>query len=110
MCGISGFMYFDFAPVVESVIQEMANVLRHRGPDEGGVHLGHGVALGHRRLSIIDLSSGRQPLSNEDGTIWITFNGEIYNYEDLNRGLKHSHSFRTRSDTETIVHLYESYP
>ncbi|PWT94296.1 MAG: asparagine synthase (glutamine-hydrolyzing) [Acidobacteria bacterium] len=103
-------MYFDGAPVQESLVREMSDVLRHRGPDEGGVHLNQWGALGHRRLSIIDLSSGQQPLSNEDGSIWITFNGEIYNYEQLKHGLKHSHSFRTRSDTETIVHLYESYP
>jgi asparagine synthase (glutamine-hydrolysing) len=110
MCGITGFMYFDGAPASELLIREMADVLRHRGPDEGGVHLGNGVALGHRRLSIIDLSSGQQPLSNEDGSVWITFNGEIYNYADLNCSLQHAHTFRTRSDTETIVHLYESYP
>jgi len=110
MCGISGFMYFDDAPVSEALIREMSDIMRHRGPDEGGVYVGRRVALGHRRLSIIDLSSGQQPLSNEDGSIWITFNGEIYNYDELNRGLKHAHSFRTHSDTETIVHLYESYP
>src|SRR5215831_9762827 len=103
-------MYFDGAPVTENLILEMSNLLLHRGPDESGVHIGNGAALGHRRLSIIDLSSGQQPLCNEDGNIWISFNGEIYNYEELNRDLKHSHSFRTRSDTETIVHLYESYP
>src|SRR5215831_5010217 len=103
-------MYFDGAPVTENLILEMSNLLLHRGPDESGVHIGNGAALGHRRLSIIDLSSGQQPLSNEDESIWISFNGEIYNYEELNRDLKHSHSFRTRSDTETIVHLYESYP
>jgi len=110
MCGISGFMYFDGAPVQESVIREMSSVLKHRGPDEDGVYIGSGAALGHRRLSIIDLGSGQQPLSNEDRTIWISFNGEIYNYRELQNELKASHTFRTRSDTETIVHLYESYP
>src|SRR5215475_781117 len=110
MCGIAGFMYFDGAPVQESVIREMTGVLKHRGPDEGGVHIGSGAALGHRRLSIIDLSSGQQPLSNEDRQVWISFNGEIYNYQELQAELKASHTFRTRSDTETIVHLYESYP
>jgi len=103
-------MYFDGAPVEETLVRKMSDILHHRGPDESGIHLGQGAALGHRRLSIIDLSSGQQPLCNEDGSIWISFNGEIYNYVDLNRDLKHSHSFRTRSDTETIVHLYESYP
>ncbi len=110
MCGICGFMYFDAAPVQERIIREMSVVLHHRGPDEGGVHIGSSTALGHRRLSIIDLSSGQQPLSNEDGQIWISFNGEIYNYRELQSELKASHTFRTRSDTETIVHLYESYP
>src|SRR5213080_5024147 len=88
----------------------MSDVQRHRGPDESGIYTGERVALGHRRLSIIDLSSGQQPLSNEDGTVWITFNGEIYNYVDLKKDLSTSHTFRTKSDTETIVHLYESYP
>ena len=103
-------MYFDAAPVREGIIRDMSDVLHHRGPDEGGMHLGLGAALGHRRLSIIDLSSGQQPLSNEDQKVWISFNGEIYNYRELQNELKASHTFRTRSDTETIVHLYESYP
>jgi len=110
MCGISGFMYFDGAPVNGKIIRAMSDVQSHRGPDESGVYLSKSVALGHRRLSIIDLSSGQQPLSNEDGSVWISFNGEIYNYLDLKRGLESSHRFRTRSDTETIVHLYESHP
>src|SRR5215472_1183157 len=110
MCGISGFMYFDGAPIEESLVRKMSDILRHRGPDEGGIHLGSSAALGHRRLSIIDLSSGQQPLSNEDGKVWISFNGEIYNYRYLQTQLSGSHVFRTRSDTETIVHLYESYP
>ena len=80
----------------------------HRGPDDEGVYLADGVALGHRRLSIIDLSKGHQPVSNEDGTVWIVFNGEIYNYQELRRQLEQNgHTFRTDSDTETIVHLYE---
>src|SRR5215831_5581751 len=110
MCGIAGFMYFDGAPIRENIIREMSGVLKHRGPDEGGVHIATGAALGHRRLSIIDLSSGQQPLSNEDGKVWISFNGEIYNYRELQKELSGSHTFRTRSDTETIVHLYESHP
>src|ERR1051326_1419261 len=110
MCGISGFVYFDGAPVHERLIRAMSDMQQHRGPDASGIYLGRGAALGHRRLSIIDLSSGQQPLSNENNTIWISFNGEIYNYMDLRRDLDSSHTFRTRSDTETIVHLYESYP
>src|SRR5262245_59943749 len=110
MCGICGFLYLDGAPVQESVIRDMSSVLRHRGPDEDGFYVGQGVALGHRRLSIIDLSSGQQPLANEDRKVWISFNGEIYNYLELQSELRASHTLRTRSDTETIVHLYESYP
>jgi asparagine synthase (glutamine-hydrolysing) len=109
MCGINGFLYFDGRPVDVNIAQEMADAQRHRGPDETGTYAGREVAFGHRRLSIIDLSSGRQPLSNEDGTVWICFNGEIYNYEELNQELS-SHRFRTHSDTETIVHLYEEHP
>jgi len=103
-------MYLDGRSVQENVIREMSVVLKHRGPDEDGVYIGGQAGLGHRRLSIIDLSSGQQPLSNEDRTIWISFNGEIYNYRELQQDLRASHTFRTRSDTETIVHLYESYP
>src|SRR5262249_55422421 len=110
MCGVCGVMYFDRAPVSEKVLRDMTAVLRHRGPDEEGVYIGSGVGLGHRRLSIIDLSSGQQPLSNENGKVWISFNGEIYNFRDLQKELAGSHIFRTRSDTEAIVHLYESYP
>ena len=86
----------------------MADSLRHRGPDDEGFYSCAGVGLAHRRLSIIDLAGGHQPLSNEDGSVWIVFNGEVYNFEELNRRyLSSGHTFRTRSDTETIVHLYE---
>jgi asparagine synthase (glutamine-hydrolysing) len=110
MCGISGFLYFDDRPVLPETATRMADSQKHRGPDESGVFAGQGLAFSHRRLSIIDLSSGQQPLSNEDGTVWITFNGEIYNFSELSRELAGRHTFRTRSDTETIVHLYEQYP
>jgi asparagine synthase (glutamine-hydrolysing) len=110
MCGISGFLYFDDRPVDPQLAVRMSDIQKHRGPDESGIHIGSRIALAHRRLSIIDLSTGKQPLSNEDGTVWISFNGEIYNYEDLNRELVSRHQFRTRSDTETIVHLYEQHP
>jgi asparagine synthase (glutamine-hydrolysing) len=86
----------------------MCGAIVHRGPDEEGVYIGDGVAIGMRRLSIIDLEGGQQPISNEDGSIWIVFNGEIYNYRELRHDLeRRGHTFRTDSDTETIVHLYE---
>ncbi len=110
MCGICGVLYFDDRPVDRSVVQAMSDIQKHRGPDESGVYIGKGIGLGHRRLSIIDLASGQQPLSNENGSIWISLNGEIYNYRDLNLQLRSNHTFRTQSDTETIVHLYESFP
>jgi asparagine synthase (glutamine-hydrolysing) len=110
MCGICGVVYFDDRPVDRDLIVRMSDAQSHRGPDESGVKVSGRAGLGHRRLSIIDLSTGQQPLSNEDGSVWIVFNGEIYNYGELHERLKGSHAFRTRSDTETIVHLYESCP
>ena len=108
MCGIAGIVRWDGAPIPESDIRAMCSAIVHRGPDDEGVYLGDGVALGMRRLSIIDLEGGRQPISNEDGTVWVVFNGEIYNYRELRRDLEQrGHRFRTDSDTETIVHLYE---
>jgi asparagine synthase (glutamine-hydrolysing) len=120
MCGIAGAVWNDLAKAVErATLQRMIDVLRHRGPDGEGAYLaeGHflpgadsmpGVALGHRRLAIIDVACGQQPLSNEDGTVWIVFNGEIYNFSDLRKRLEGAgHQFRTQSDTEAIVHLYE---
>jgi asparagine synthase (glutamine-hydrolysing) len=108
MCGIAGIVRWDGAPVPEADIRAMCSAIVHRGPDDEGVYLGDGVALGMRRLSIIDLEGGRQPISNEDGTVWIVFNGEIYNYQELRRDLeRRGHRFQTDSDTETIVHLYE---
>lgn len=110
MCGISGFLYFDDRPVLAETAMRMADSQKHRGPDESGVYTGRNLAFSHCRLSIIDLSSGQQPLSNENGSVWITFNGEIYNFLELSRELAGRHTFRTKSDTETIVHLYEQYP
>jgi asparagine synthase (glutamine-hydrolysing) len=108
MCGICGMFDNDRKAVDPAVLKRMTDSMYHRGPDDEGWYVGDGVGLGHRRLSIIDLAGGHQPLSNEDGTVWIAFNGEIYNFEDLNRRyLSHGHTFKTRSDTETIVHLYE---
>ena len=88
----------------------MCAVLRHRGPDEQGLYQGPGVCLGMRRLRIIDLETGRQPVRNEDGTIWVVFNGEIYNFRELRRELEaRGHRFYTATDTEAIAHLYEEY-
>src|SRR5207253_7975787 len=93
-----------------SVVARMCAALRHRGPDDIGMFSHDCVVLGHSRLSIIDLDTGHQPLSNEDGSIWVTFNGEIYNFRELRRDLERAgHSFATRSDTEVIVHAYEEY-
>jgi asparagine synthase (glutamine-hydrolysing) len=108
MCGVAGIFEPAGERVVESaVLRQMTDAIRHRGPDAEGFHTGNGIGLGHRRLSIIDLEGGRQPMSNEDGTVWVAFNGEIYNFQELNRRYLQSHAFATRSDTETIVHLYE---
>jgi asparagine synthase (glutamine-hydrolysing) len=109
MCGICGiFEPGRETPFEVPFLKRMANTLRHRGPDDEGYYTSAGIGLGHRRLSIIDVNGGHQPLSNEDGTVWIAFNGEIYNFEDLNqRYLSSGHRLKTRCDTETIVHLYE---
>jgi asparagine synthase (glutamine-hydrolysing) len=111
MCAICGKINFDRrAPVGAPLIRGMLDTVRHRGPDGDGIHLSGPVGLGHRRLSIIDLSTGQQPLSNEDDTVWIVFNGEIYNYQELRRDLlAQNHKFKTQSDTEVIVHLYEEH-
>jgi asparagine synthase (glutamine-hydrolysing) len=109
MCGICGIFEPESTRSVQrSTLKAMADTLQHRGPDDEGFYSCGPVGLAHRRLSIIDLEGGHQPLSNEDGSVWIVFNGEIYNFAELNRQfLSTGHSFRTRSDTETIVHLYE---
>ncbi len=111
MCGIAGiYHYATDAPVDESILRRMTGVLRHRGPDDEGYHLTSRVGLGHRRLSIIDPAGGHQPIYNEDGTIAVVLNGEIYNYRELAEHLEScGHRLKTRSDTETIVHLYEDY-
>ncbi|HTV54645.1 MAG TPA: asparagine synthase (glutamine-hydrolyzing), partial [Terriglobia bacterium] len=111
MCGICGKLNFDpGANIDPGLIPAMLDSIRHRGPDDEGIYSAPQVALGHRRLSIIDLKSGHQPLSNEDGTIWIVFNGEIYNFQELRTFLlSKGHIFKTRTDTETIVHLYEEF-
>jgi asparagine synthase (glutamine-hydrolysing) len=111
MCGIAGFCLADpSAPVPEGVLHRMTDALAHRGPDGHGYLLKRSVGLGHRRLSIIDVAGGGQPIYNEDGSIGIVFNGEIYNYIELMDDLRaRGHRFVTHSDTEVIVHLYEEY-
>lgn len=108
MCGIVGFSCDT--PKSEKVLKEMASRIIHRGPDDEGYYLDGDVAMGFRRLSIIDLGSGHQPMKNEDGSVVITFNGEIYNYRELRQELiEKGHVFKTKSDTETVVHAYEEY-
>lgn len=112
MCGIAGI--FDLTgqshPERGAILQRMTSTLYHRGPDDDGYHVRGPIALGFRRLSIIDLAGGHQPLANEDDSVWVVFNGEIYNYPDLTRELEaKGHTFRTRSDTECIVHSWEEW-
>jgi asparagine synthase (glutamine-hydrolysing) len=111
MCGIAGILNLkDSGEVSQGVLKDMISLLSHRGPDEFGIYKDNKIGLGHARLSIIDLSTGQQPLSNEDGSVWITFNGEIFNYVELREDLiKKGHRFKTTSDTEVIVHLYEDH-
>lgn len=111
MCGIAGIFYADLAAVpTQDQLQRMASVLVHRGPDEGSVYLDGPIGLAHRRLSIIDLAGGKQPIFNEDRSAVIIFNGEIYNFRQLREALERKgHRFETRSDTEVILHAYEEY-
>ncbi|MEZ6068155.1 MAG: asparagine synthase (glutamine-hydrolyzing) [Planctomycetaceae bacterium] len=116
MCGIAGAVWTSQGqPLERDVLQRMTDAIVHRGPDDEGHYRdvrpdGGGVALGFRRLSIIDLAGGHQPLANEDGSVWIAFNGEVYNYRELRPELEaRGHQFRTESDTEVIVHAYEEY-
>ena len=109
MCGICGIFEFERQEAISrELVHRMNQTLFHRGPDDEGIHVGPGIGLGFRRLSIIDLAGGHQPLSNEDGSVWVMLNGEIYNYPELRQELlAKGHRFATRSDTETIAHLYE---
>ncbi|MDQ3011168.1 MAG: asparagine synthase (glutamine-hydrolyzing) [Acidobacteriota bacterium] len=111
MCGIIGFVNLDQQqPANERIARAMNQAIVHRGPDDEGFYLNGHVAMGMRRLSIIDLAGGHQPISNEEATVWVVFNGEIYNYQELReRLLARGHHLKTNSDTETIVHLYEEY-
>lgn len=111
MCGICGVVNFDRKQWVERrTLAAMNQQMVHRGPDDEGFYLNENVGLAMRRLSIIDLQTGQQPVRNEEGTLWLVYNGEIYNHQELRAQLKlRGHRYRSRSDTETIVHLYEEY-
>ncbi len=114
MCGIAGFSDKTGDPgragADSTLVREMCAAIRHRGPDDEGTHVEPGVALGMRRLSIIDLVTGHQPMHNEDGSVWVVFNGEIYNFQELRADLEaRGHRFATHCDTETIVHAYEEW-
>src|SRR5579885_2395362 len=108
MCGIAGYVSNDGQAADRGIVERMTATLSHRGPDGEGFFVDGPAALGHRRLSIIDVAGGAQPLSNEDGTVWVTYNGELYNELELRRELEaKGHRYRTASDTESLVHLYE---
>ena len=110
MCGIAGVLNFDAETADRVLLERMIAPLRHRGPDDRGVLVDGPAGLAHARLSIIDLDGGRQPMPNEDHSIWVTFNGEIYNYVELRETLRRKgHRMATRSDTEVIVHMYEEF-
>src|SRR3954470_17090933 len=111
MCGIAGFVGLPGPPEGQKAdLRRMCDAIRHRGPDDEGLYVREGVALGMRRLSIIDVSHGQQPIANEDQTSWVVFNGEIYNHRELQRSLERAgHRFKTASDTEAIIHGYEEH-
>ncbi len=109
MCGIAGVVSATReSNITEALVRHMCDAIRHRGPDDDGVYVADGAGLGMRRLSIIDVSGGHQPIFNEDRSAWIVFNGEIYNFPDLRPDLeRRGHRFTTKTDTECILHLYE---
>ncbi len=110
MCGIAGFVTAAPGTGSEAVLRRMMDRIQHRGPDDSGLHSDRHAFLGHRRLSIVDLAGGHQPMSNESGSVWIIYNGEIFNHAVLRPDLERAgHRYLTRSDTETIVHAYEEY-
>ncbi len=110
MCGIAGFVTIEHGGGAPGAIERMTGAIRHRGPDDSGFFREEFASLGHRRLSIVDLSTGHQPLANETKDVWIVFNGEIFNHADLRPALERAgHRYATRSDTETIIHAYEEH-
>ena len=110
MCGIAGILGHDTRPLKREALHNMVGLMKHRGPDDDGFWINGSWGIGHCRLSIIDCERGKQPMGNEDGTIWVTYNGEIYNHAELRRMLKgRGHTFKTECDTEVLVHLFEEY-
>ena len=110
MCGIAGIIDFDSSEPKENLLRRMLGLIRHRGPDAFGIYIDRIAGLASTRLSIIDLSGGDQPIHNEDQSIWVVYNGEIFNYPEIRQDLEaRGHRFYTRSDTEVLVHLYEDH-
>src|ERR1043165_5029034 len=112
MCGINGIAFSSRSgrSVDARTLSRMRDVITHRGPDDEGLYLSGPVGLGHRRLSIVDVAAGHQPMTNEDGTLHIVYNGEVYNHADHRDFLEaRGHTYHTHCDTETILHLYEEY-
>ena len=110
MCGIAGFVTTTPSPPDRSILERMADAIRHRGPDASGFYQDEWASLGHRRLSIVDVAGGAQPMSNEDGRLWITYNGEIFNHAELRPVLEQAgHRYATHCDTETLLHAFEEY-
>src|SRR2546423_1114216 len=110
MCGIAGFVTVSPRSGSEAVLRKMTDRIRHRGPDDSGTYCDEHASLGHRRLSIVDVSGGHQPMSNETGSVWITYNGEIFNHAELRPELERAgHRYASRCDTEAILHAYEEY-
>src|ERR1051326_6222718 len=110
MCGIAGLLSLGGKPVSQEEVESMCDAMVHRGPNDAGYYAGAEAVIGMRRLSIIDIDGGHQPVHNEDRTVWVVFNGEIYNFKSLRTSLeRQGHRFYTDTDTEVIVHLYEQY-
>src|SRR4051812_44481275 len=110
MCGIAGLLSLGGKPPLQEEVQSMCDAMVHRGPNDDGYYVSADAVIGMRRLSIIDLDGGHQPVHNEDRTVWVVFNGEIYNFKSLREDLEQQgHRFYTDTDTEVIVHLYEQY-